>query len=252
MLTEKERLELAVLSIMAGELKPIGSGAVSQTLVEKGYSFSESTIGRLFAGLDRNGYTRRQGFQGRLITAKGQQRLAYLQFMEERSRYGFRFLNTLDSKEKKNMIEILVARRAVERELARLAAMNATKAQLHLLKSICNEHHKSSVGKKVSAEQDIKFHRLIAHSAGNAVLASALDLIMQNSQLSPVLEYIRTHVHSSVADEHAKILHAIAENNPDAADQAMVEHLESLIANVEKYWTRAKDQNKQAHPLFTD
>lgn len=241
MLTEKEHLELKVLSLMAGEPKPVGSGAVSQTLVAKGYSFSESTVGRLFASLDRNGYTSRKGFQGRLITVQGQQRLAYLQFMEERSRYGLRFLNTLDSKEKKNMIEILVARRAVERELARLAAWHATKTQIRLLESICHEHHKSSVGKKVSAEQDVKIHRLIAHCAGNAVLASALDLIIQNSQLSPVFEYIRSQVHSRVAEEHAKIYQAVAERNPEAADRAMVEHLESLIVNVEKYWDLAQD-----------
>jgi len=241
MLTEKEHLELKVLSLMAGEMKPIGSGAVSQTLVAKGCSFSESTIGRLLSSLDRNGYTSRQGFKGRLITAQGQQRLAYLQFVEERSRYGLRFLNTLDSKEKKNMIEILIARRAVERELARLAALHATKAQIRLLESICHEHHKSSVGKKVSAEQDVKIHRLIAHCAGNAVLASALDLIIQNSQLSPVFEYIRSQVHSRVAEEHAKIYQAIAKHSPEAADRAMVEHLESLIVNVESYWDLAKD-----------
>jgi GntR family L-lactate dehydrogenase operon transcriptional regulator len=252
MLTEKERLELAVLSLMVGEFKPIGSGAVSQTLRTKGYTFSESTIGRLLAGLDHSGYTSRMGFQGRLITAQGQQRLAYLQFMEERSRYGFRFLNTLDSKEKKNMIEILVARRAVERELAGLAALYATKAQIRLLEDICHEHHKSSVGKKVSAEQDVKIHRLIAHCAGNAVLASALDLIIQNSQLSPIFEYIRNQVQSRVAEEHAKIYQAIADRNPEAADRAMLEHLESLIVNVEKYWEQAKDYRKPDHQRQID
>ncbi|MBS3977761.1 MAG: FCD domain-containing protein [Syntrophomonadaceae bacterium] len=240
MLSEKDKLEYEVLKIIAGEGKPLGSGLISQSLAERGYVLSEATAGRFLSELDRKGLTQKVGFQGRLISLKGQQRLTDLQLSEERSKYGFRFLNSLDSKGKDDLIEILVARRAMERELARLAAINATESQIKLLKKIYHEQERYVSRNLVSAEQDIRFHRVIAYSAKNKVLAAALDLIRQNSQLTPVLEHIRTKVEKRVAVEHAKILQAIEARNPEEADRAMVEHLESLVRDVVNYWAQAK------------
>jgi GntR family L-lactate dehydrogenase operon transcriptional regulator len=247
MLTEKEKLECEVLRIMADSGKPMGSGLISQSLAERGYVLSEATAGRLLCELDRKGFTQKMGFQGRLISLIGQQRLAELQLSEERSKYGFRFLNSLDSNGKGDLIEILVARRAMERELARLAAINATDAQIKLLRDIYLEQERHVSQKLVTAEQDIRFHRLIANAAKNKVLASALDLIRQNSQLTLVLEYIRTKVQSRVAVEHARIMRAIEARDPEKADQAMVEHLESLIRDVESYWSQVQVKNRLSH-----
>ena len=94
---------------------------------------------------------------------------------------------------------MLIARRAIESELAALAAVNATAEELRLL-------------------------------------ASAIGLIRQDTQLSPVLEYIRKHVHSKLYIDHDNIRKAILARRSDQARQAMTAHLDSLMADVERFW----------------
>jgi GntR family L-lactate dehydrogenase operon transcriptional regulator len=73
--------------------------------------------------------------------------------------------------------------------------------------------------------------------AGNKVLMAAMDLIRQDGQMAPIFEYIRKHVKSTVVADHRKILYAIASKMPDRAEIAMIEHIDNIIDDVEKYWS---------------
>ncbi len=88
-------------------------------------------------------------------------------------------------------------------------------------------------------EHDVAFHRAIAKASKNKVLAAAYDFISQYGKLSPVMEYIRKSVGGTVAVDHAKIVDAIAAGDSHGAEMAMVAHVESLIGDVEKYWSKA-------------
>lgn len=235
-----EKQEYEILSIMEEQAEPLGSGLLSQLLTARGFEVSEATVGRILSKMDRKELTKKLGFQGRVITDLGRQKLEQGRSFQHRLTYGNRFIETLESRKKEDLIDILVARRAIERELARLAALFATDSEIRLMESVLLEQEQFTAQKQMTAEQDVKFHKLIALAAKNKVLAAAMDLIRHDGQLSPILEYIRTQVGGKLVVGHGQILKAIKEHDPDGAEEAMVEHIESLIADVRKYWTLVK------------
>jgi len=234
---DRERLEYEILCIMEERVEPMGSGLISQLLQDRGFGVSEATVGRVLNEMDRKALTSKEGFKGRTITDGGRTELENFRNLERRLAYGNRFIETLKSTKKEDLIDILVARRAIERELARLAALHATDSEILRMESVLIDQEQFSLQKQMTAEQDVKFHKLVSESAKNKVLAAALDLIRHDGQLSPILEYIRTEVGGRLVVGHGKILSAIRDRDPDGAEQAMVDHIESLIEDVQKYWS---------------
>lgn len=118
-----------------------------------------------------------------------------------------------------------------------MAAINITPEIAKQMKEVIDLQAKYSK-KGIAAEYDVMFHKLISKAAGNKVLEAMLDLIRQDSQLTPALEYIRKKVKSSIMVDHQKITEAIINKNPDGAEEAMVEHIDNLIRDVNKYWKK--------------
>lgn len=236
--TENYRYE--ILSYLEQSEEPIGSGLLSQHLVTKGFELSEATVGRILRQMDQNNWTLRIGFQGRLITNLGRDKLAEMDTLKKRLTYSKQIIETLESKNIDDLLDILVARKAIERELARLAAINASEEEVQQLVTIMQEQDLYVAKERISAEHDVKFHKLLAVAAKNKVLAAAMELIRYDAQLSPILEHIRTEVEGEIVFGHSEIVSAIKERNPNKAEQAMIIHVDSLIADVKKYRSLVK------------
>lgn len=243
MISEKERIEHSILEIIYGAEEPIGSGLISERLKALGFNVSEATIGRMLREYDNIGFTEKVGFKGRILTKKGFNRLKELDNQTIREHYGYELMNLLNVKKKEELKDILIARKAIERELARLAAENITPKEIEYLKEIIklNEEHIKQSGS--GADEDVKFHKIIAQAAKNKILKAAIDLIRQDAQLSPVLETIRKNVKGTVIEDHKKILKALEKRSPEEAEKAMVAHIEGLIKDVEKYWEITHNEN---------
>ena len=235
MLNSKEKLEYDMMRILGEATHPIGCGALSTQLVKKKYELSEATVGRLLRDFDIAGFTEKSGFQGRTLSAQGRARLAALTERKTRLRWQTEFTSALKGHSKEQLLEVLVARRAIESELAALAAKNATPAEREKLISVAELQRKNLVSGRVTAAQDVAFHACVAAMAKNRVLGSAIALIRQDSQLSPVLDSIRRHVHSMVYIDHAAVCDAIVGQDPEAARRAMTNHINNLITDVERY-----------------
>lgn len=235
MLSPKEKLEHDILLILGETAHPIGCGALSALLAKRDYDMSEATVGRLLRDFDIAGYTEKSGFQGRTLSERGRERLLELMETEKRFHWETEFSSALKGHTKEELLEVLVARRAIESELAALAAENATEEQLAKLRSVVEQQRKTLVSGLVTADQDVAFHACIASMAANRVLGAAIALIRQDSQLSPVLEGIRRHVHSMIYIDHAAICDAIVAQDPLAARRAMIKHINSLIQDVKRY-----------------
>lgn len=237
MLPEKDKQEYLTLLIIDQSESPVGSGHLSRELKNYGWDVSEATAGRMLAQFDVANYTTRVGFQGRVLTSTGQSRLKELEEKKQRSEQGLEFFKVLETRTPEELIDILIARRAIESEIARLAAEHATDDHIKELWAIQRlQKERVAHWKGGAAEQDIAFHRVLAKAGRNKVLEGAMELIRQDGQLAPVLEYIRKEVHSVVSLDHAKIVSAVEAHDPDAAHQAMVDHVENLIRDVRKYW----------------
>ena len=229
-----------ILTILVEKAEPLGSGQLSQFMHVKGFSISEATVGRILSQLDKKNLTEKLGFQGRIITNNGREKLARMQNFQERRKSGKQFIEILESLKEKDLLDVLIARKAIERELARLAALYSTEAEIKLLETVLAEQQELSVRKKLTAEHDVKFHKTLAVAGKNKVLAAAMDLIRHNAQLSPILEYIRTQMGGELVVGHSEIVKAIKLRNPDQAERAMIQHIESLIQDVKRYWSIAK------------
>ena len=235
MLTPKEKLEHDILLILGETAHPIGCGTLSALLAKRDYDLSEATVGRLLRDFDIAGYTEKSGFQGRVLSDQGRGRLVDLMEKEKRFHWETEFSSVLQGHSQSDLLEVLVARRAIESELAALAAENATPEQMAELRSVVEQQRKTLVSGLVTADQDVAFHACIAAMAGNRVLGSAIAMIRQDSQLSPVLEAIRRRVHSMVYIDHAAVCDAIVAQDPIAARRAMIKHVNNLIQDVHRY-----------------
>lgn len=225
-----------ILKIIENSDCPLGSGIISEQLKIYGFDVSEATVGRTLRELDLNGYTEKVGFRGRTLTKKGKNRLKELEQEYELKQYGNELIDLLKVEKKNELIDILIARKAIERELARLAAANAEDEDIRILQNIVNSHDMHIDDYMAGAIDDVKFHKHIAKMSKNRILEAAMDLIRQQGQLSPVLGYIRKKVKSNIVSDHKEILKAISQRKPDDAEKAMVKHIENLIRDVNKYW----------------
>jgi len=236
LIQHKNDQEYLTLKAIFDSESPIGSGMIREELRLSGHNLSEATVGRLLRELHRLGLTHRVGYQGRTLTENGLKKLEELSEEKERTHFGNELLNTLQVSSKNELLDILVARRVIEKETARLAALNATDNDIEHLRRIIERHDMNNRSGLGGAEEDVQFHRLIGKMAGNKVLMAAMDLIRQDGQMTPIFEYIRKHVKSTVVADHRKILQAIASRKPDRAEVAMIEHINNIIDDVEEYW----------------
>lgn len=242
MLSNKEEQERVILKELSKFDHPLGSGALKEALRLNGMELSEATVGRILREMDMKGYTKRIGYQGRTITEEGQRQLQFLERQKQRVIHSSELLKTFNAQKKKDLIDILVARRAAEGEVARLAAMHATSEEVEHLMQIVKDQEKLVKAGQTAVEQNTDFHLLLAKAARNRILYAIIKLIRQEGEFSPVLEYIRKETRGNVVREHLAILQAIEQRDPEKAYNAMVHHIESLIEDVEAYWEKVNDE----------
>jgi len=238
----RDDMEYHILKVAAGAGDLVGSGTLQNELAKYGVRISEATAGRLLRDLDKKGYTEKVSFRGRMLTDLGRKRLYDLERERERANFGSELLRVLKVRGQRDLIEVLIARRAIERETARLAATNATSDEIAELGRIVERHRQVACGGGSGSDEDVRFHQLIASASRNRVLIAASDLIRQDGQLASIMTFIRKQVKSTVVDDHVRILEAIAARDPSSAESAMVSHIENLIRDVKRYWSKHESQ----------
>ncbi len=236
-ITEKEYL---ILKTVARYDKPVGSGTISVDITDIDNSISEATAGRILRLLDQKGFTEKVGYQGRMVTKKGITRLNQINEKRAKVEQLEELMKVGRARGKSELIDLLIARRAIERELAGLAALNADEEQINELRDIIKKHEDRSNKELSGAIQDQDFHKLISEMADNNTLKAALNLIKDDGNLSPVLEFIRKEVGSTLIEDHRAVLTAIEEGNSLAAEEAMLAHINNLIHDVNHYWEEMK------------
>jgi GntR family transcriptional repressor for pyruvate dehydrogenase complex len=240
MIGSKENQELIILKELAASSQALGSSLLCDVLRKHGEEVSVATVGRLLRDLDYRGITKRVGYQGRVITPQGRERLEWLIAEKKRNHYGLELLKCLRLEAKQDLIDILVARRAIESEIARLAALHASEKEIRQMQRTLQQQRAQLAQGHTAAGSDVEFHSQLARAGKNRILQAAMDLIRQEGQLSPIFEFIRKRVKSAMVDDHERILQAVVRRDPEGAGQAMIDHVEGIIRDVEKYWKDEK------------
>jgi len=226
---EPRELELLLLIGAAGE--PLGARELSRRLSGPD-RVSESTMNRLLRRLDEQGLTRSQAGRGRVLSPAGRA-LADQARTEQRWHDN---LSQLEIKTLDDVRDLVVARRALEREIVRSAAVSATADDIEVLKRYLAEHEGAIDSEFDRRKVAIDFHRQLARSCPNRMLRAAALVLFDPrfDVLEQVLDIVtagrgRT---SASPHEHDSIIDAIIRRDADAAESAMLQHLDRLAEDL--------------------
>ncbi len=229
-------LEHAALSILQETKKPLGASALSLALESLGVEVSMATAGRLLWTLEQKGYAQQVSNKGRILSEKGQILVREWNQEEHQRSLAEDFFQTLRGHSPERLLNVLFARRAIERETSRLAALRGSEediAKILTYGDILDNHTK---GNTQVAVMDRTFHESIAGAAKNDVLAAALKLVRQNAAIRNIFISIRSREGEGyvLGGDHQAIARAIARKDPDQAEEAMLRHIDNLIRDVQK------------------
>lgn len=117
------------------------------------------------------------------------------------------------------------ARLFLETGMVRLAAERATPADVAALRECWQRHQDAIHDQAHFIERDMAFHREIARISGNPIFPAIVEALFgwANEHYRSIVR--APGVESVTLAEHARILQAIEQRNPDAAEQAMRDHL---------------------------
>ena len=231
---QPKSLEHATLSILLESQKPVGASALSLALESLGLEVSMATAGRLLWTLEQKGYVQQVSNKGRILSEEGE-RLVRTWNQEERHRsLAEDFFQTLREHSPERLLDVLLARRAIERETSRLAALRGTEEDIAKILTYGDILDNHTRGNLQVAVMDRTFHESIAEAAKNPVLGAALRLVRQNGTIRSLFISIRAREDYILGGDHQAIAEAIARKNPQEAEETMLRHIDNIIQDVQK------------------
>ena len=129
--------------------------------------------------------------------------------------------------------ELMDARLFFEPQIARAAAARATQEDLRLLEDAIRRQEESASRGQSGAEDDAKFHELLARATHNTVVERVMEVIdnlLEDSQA----RHFRSVERSEISLEgNRRILQAVRRHDQEAAQKAIVEHLEDIAVALD-------------------
>lgn len=248
-------MEILALTLIRESERPVGSSRLAEAFNESGIHVAEATAGRFLRSLDQQGLTLiPRPKQGRVVTKLGQQRLEELRAALRVQENGANLVRAASTTDLNELLDILVVRRAVESEGARLAAANASDEELDEISRQATSHGDAvAAGATPNRDSSTLFHRTVAAATHNRILESMAHLLIEpaNPNLTSVLEEVslNSQVVSEQAHDHAELAAAMARRDADAAGQLMHQHIGHLIDAVRVYLENsAKQTGRGAKP----
>jgi len=136
------------------------------------------------------------------------------------------------------VIQMVEVRRALEAEVAALAAQRRNQADIKRLRKALTQLDKAVQAGGDGVQEDVQYHRAIAEAARNPFLISTLEYLGQFLQgatrVTRANEARRDDFARQVLDEHALIVQAIEDGDSEAARQAATSHMNNAIDRIEQ------------------
>ncbi len=128
--------------------------------------------------------------------------------------------------------ELVDARLFFEPQIAQAAAARATSEDLRLLEDVIRRQEERTANDQSGAQEDAEFHDLLARATHNTVVERVMEVI------DNLLEESRARYFGSVERSKAslegnrRILEAVQNHDQEAAQKAMVDHLEDIARHL--------------------
>ncbi len=218
-----------VLKELAATNTPLGANFLSLRV-----DVSQSTIGRILQELEFKGYVTKSSNKGRMLTDLGRKHFDDLQVDQHSQHYASELLNMLNSKEQQNLLDVLETRILLEQHTVKEAALKATPAQIKELEDILDRQNHLHAIDQLGENENLEFHTKIAEIAGNQVITTFLNLIMQQNEAYIHFSLLKFRFSARYNDEHLNILNAIKTKNPELAQKLIKDHFKALIEDAQK------------------
>jgi GntR family transcriptional repressor for pyruvate dehydrogenase complex len=252
---------------MPNSFKPITPGAYLSDQVADAMA-TEIRAGRLAVGdkLPTEAALVAQFSVSRTVVREAVSRLKSLGLVDSRQgsgvfvkEQGFSPLN-FDAKyavSRQAVIQIVEVRRALEAEVAALAAQRCTMDDVKRIRESITALEAAVLAGGDGVDEDVRYHNAIAQAARNPFLISTLDYLGQflkgATRVTRANESRRIDFARQVREEHDLILQAIESRDPVAARNAATGHMNNAIVRIEQadpaFWQQAGEQ--LARPLVS-
>lgn len=153
------------------------------------------------------------------------------------------------------VLQIVEVRRALEAEVADLAAQRRQPADVTAIRRALLAIDEAVAAGRDGVPEDVAFHRAIAQAAGNPFLIRTLDYLSQFLQdatrVTRANEARNARFSAEVLQEHQALLAAIEAGDPPAARAAAARHMHNAAARIGQadpsFW--AQDGGRYAQAL---
>lgn len=130
-----------------------------------------------------------------------------------------------------NPLELIDARFALEPHICRLAVLHGRRADFDRLERCCDLMERKDIDTETFSELDTDFHKILAESTGNTLLAWIINQINSVRSQQEWTKMRKLTLKVSMIDmyniQHRNILNAIRGREPERAATLMKEHLET-------------------------
>ena len=242
---------------MTAQFNPIKPGAYLSDQVADALA-TEIRAGRLAAGdrLPTEATLVDQFSVSRTVVREAVSRLKSLGLVDSRrgsgvyvKEKGFSPLN-FDARyavSKQAVIQMVEVRRALEAEVAELAAKRRGQADIKRIRNAIALLDKAVQAGGDGVDEDVQYHRAIAQAACNPFLVGTLEYLGQfllgATRVTRANEARRGDFARQVRDEHEMIVRAIEAGDAAAARDAAARHMDNAIARIEQadpaFWEQA-------------
>jgi len=209
-------------AILTGKLQ-IGSKLPSEATLAQEFSVSRTTIREALRAL---------ATQGLIDKVPGAGGGSFVRSVDHRS-LGFVLREGIENLLQLGTIETSEAghvRQLLEVPAVRLAAQNRTPGELEKMEEIIERESSATVDDPDVSSLDVQFHSTIAQASGNRVLWCLIFALHRASEPVSNLD-LSPEVGKDTVRQHRQILKGIRDEDPDAAESAIVTHLSYLQAH---------------------
>lgn len=223
--------ELDLLNFMKEEQSPVGATYLSEKLHKP-----PATIGRILYDLEQNGYLAKVSNKGRSITRTGANYLEQQSAMHSKFSTARKIISFVEDTSKEKLLEILVIRKQLEGKAIELACINATDEEIRNLDAIMLEHVYEIRRGGLGNQQDLALHLAIAKMSRNTTLYQVLKLLLTDENAYTKFSSVSSDITHCQLKQHDKLVEAIQQRNSALAVSAMIEHLDQVTSDVQRYY----------------
>ena len=142
-------------------------------------------------------------------------------------------------------LELIEVRLLLETVIARLAAEKSTLELRQELCQVLRDMSREVVRGGRGEEQDIRFHELLAKTAGNRAMEMVFSACMAAMNQSMEITQYMEGVPQQTLYEHENILDAVVRGDCSGAKASMRKHLESTRENLKQFYRDRRTEQKR-------